>query len=114
MGIDYTAGLTYGTFAKDGSTAARTIEGMLEESGDSKVEIDGGVSLTRVGNGLAGRYFFGIETGSVSFTSRGGGYGSLVDVPPSDRAMILAAIGALGFSELDFEPIGYRATLDVW
>lgn len=116
MGVDYTSGAFFGTFAIPGSKAEAALKALQdEETGDFLFEMVPGIHVGRHGNSWSGDFCYAIEKdGGESFTTRSGGHSGPLVYQEADEASVKRAIASLGCDESDFEPIGFYLYLDVW
>jgi len=116
MGVDYTSGAFFGTFAIPGSKAESVIKALQDaETGDFEFDKVPGVGIGRHGNSWSGDFCYAFQkSGGESFTSRSGGHSGPLVYQEADEASIKSAIASLGCDESDFEPIGFYLYLDVW
>jgi hypothetical protein len=116
MGVDYTSGAFFGTFAKSGSVAEQRLQGLRDdESGEFVFDQVPGVSVGQHGNAWSGKYEYAIkQTGGAAFASRSGGHSQPFKLSDAKPELIIEAMGRLGLSQDDFEPIGFYLYLDVW
>jgi hypothetical protein len=117
MGIDYTAGVFFGTFAKDGSAASKKIEAVLNEAEDEARAVDGApdVTVRRHGNSWTGEFTYAIHHGEThTLTTRGAGHAGPFAPMTGKEQDIREAMARLGVTPEDFEPIGHYAFQDVW
>lgn len=116
MGIDYTSGIFFGTFAKDGTPAHRQLRKLYEEEEDEvSIEAVRTAFICRHGNSIAGAYRFAVRVGDGhSFSSRGSGQRGPFTIDPGSSADVVAAIKALDLSPEDFEGVGFWVYQDVW
>lgn len=116
MGVDYTSGAFFGTFAIPGSKAEAAIKALRsKESGCLEFDKVPGVSVGQHGNSWSGEFCYSIEKdGGESFTTRSGGHSGPLVYQEADEASVKSAIALLGCDESDFEPIGFYLYLDVW
>jgi hypothetical protein len=116
VGVDYTSGGFFGTFAKDGSAAADVLGKLYRDAeGDPTFDAVPNITLSQHGNAYSGEHAYSIQQrGEVSFTTRAGGHSAPMTLTDARPEAIRESIAALGLNESDFEPIGFYLYLDVW
>lgn len=115
MGVDYTSGAFFGTFAIQDSVAHKELERRYAESdGEIKIDLVPGVSVARHGNSYSGDFCYAIKQSGSAFVSRGGGHSGPFEIQDARPEAIKDSIANLGLNVEDFEPIGFYLYLDVW
>lgn len=117
MGVDYTSGVLYGTFAREGTAAHKKLESIIETADSAEADVEG-VDLAfvhRHGNSWTGDFCYAIECrGSSSLTTRDSGITGPIAVSEGAPDAIRQAIASLGLQEGDLGPIGHYLYTDVW
>jgi hypothetical protein len=115
MGVDRTAGLMFGAFAKPGSAAESALKAFCNhDNGEFMFDAIDGVCACRHGDAYSGDYAYALTSTDRPPTAGDGGHSGPIETPIGGRALIERAIAELRCDASDFEPIAFYLYLDIW